>query len=265
VSNSPLDHALYPEHDPKLVVAGVMGHSEKEGVICFQVKSVILGNNSFQGQSLKITARSFLWPTGLVSSEEGTSCILVLRPWDVKGDEEWYLYTVVPGRKKDYPRARDSLAARAVLADELLAQLETEKSKNRQRWLLQQLTPVLARENANAVKGFLKSRDPWVRRSALAALVYATEEGKYLEALARDVQSYFAKTKDVKWVDGLDPGVRMHPKTLLLEHYFFLDRTTWTWGTRWDEREADKHLRILNGMLDKGIIEEWVRKELVGE
>jgi hypothetical protein len=43
----------------------------------------------------------------------------------------------------------------------------------------------------------------------------------------------------------------MRPKTLLLEHYFFLEKRTWTWGTRWDEQEAEKHLRILKEMLVK--------------
>lgn len=57
----------------------------------------------------------------------------------------------------------------------------------------------------------------------------------------------------------------MHPKTLLLKHYFFLEKSTRTWGTRWDEREADKHLRILEGMLKTRVIEDWVRKQLMDE
>ena len=57
----------------------------------------------------------------------------------------------------------------------------------------------------------------------------------------------------------------MRPKSLLLEHYFFLEKSTWTWGVQWDEEEASKHLRILEGMLEKGVVEDGVRKQLTGE
>jgi hypothetical protein len=264
-SNCRLDHALWPEHDPKVVVAGEIRPSDNDGELRFRVRGVILGAESYKGQRLRIPVGSFLWPNTLVPFEKGTFCILVLRPWNLNKGYEWYLYTVVPGRKKDYPHARDTLRARAVLAEELLDQLKSEKSAARQRVLLLQLAPVLTKDKAKAVEEFSKSSDAWVRRSTLAALVYATEETKYLEAAAKDVQAYFARTKDAEWVDGLEEGVRMRPKTMLLEHYFFLEKSTWTWGTRWDEREAEKHLRILKGMLKKGIIEDWVRKQLMDE
>jgi hypothetical protein len=264
-SNMRLDHALWPVHDPKVVVAGEISPGDKDEELRFRVEGVILGAESYKGQSLRIPVGSFLWPRTLVPREKGGFCILVLRPWNRNNGYEWYLYAVVPGRKKDYPRARDTLAARAVLAEELLAQLKAEKSAARQRVLLLQLAPILAKDKAEAVEGFLKSSDAWVRRSALAALVYATEQPKYLELMAKDVQAYFVQTKEKEWVDGLEGGVRMHPKTLLLEHYFFLRNRTWTWGTQWDEQEAEKHLHILDGMLKKGLIEDWVRKQLMNE
>jgi hypothetical protein len=259
--NCPLDHALWPEHDPKLVVSGEIGKIDEDGVMRFRVNRVILGAESYQRKTLKIPVKSFGWPETLVPFRKGIVCILVLRLWDRK----YYLYTVVPGRDREYPCVGDTKEAREVLAEELLAQLKAEKSEVRKRALLLQLAPVLAKDKAGAVEGFLKSTDTWVRRSALAALVYATEEAKYLEAMAKDVQTYFEQTKEAEWVDGLEPGIRTHPKTLLLEHYFFLEKSTWTRGTRWDEREAQKHLRILKGMFDKGVIKDWVQKRLVDD
>src|SRR5262249_29252009 len=147
--NSRLDHALWPEHDPKLVVSGEIGLIDEDGVMRFRINRVIFGDNSLQGQGLKISVKNFIWPETLVSSQKGAFCILVLQPWNLNG-YEWYLDTVVPGRKKDYPRARDTQAARAVLAEELLAQLKTEKSETRQRALLLQLAPVLAKDKAKA-------------------------------------------------------------------------------------------------------------------
>jgi hypothetical protein len=264
-SNCRLDHALWPEHDPKLVVAGEIGLRDEAGSLRFRVAGVILGANSYWGKTLELPVKSFLWPETLVPCRKGTPCILVLQPSQGKHDKEYSLFTVVPGRKKAYPRARDTKAARGILAAELLAQLEAEKSKARQRELLLQVAPVLARDKVRVVEGFLKSPDPWVRRSALAALVYATEAPKYLEAAARDVQDYFAQSKGFKWVDGFQRGVRMRPSMLLLEHYFFLERSTWTGGTRWDEEEAKKHLRIVHAMLDKKFIGKWTRKQLLGE
>lgn len=262
--NSRLDHALYPEHDPKVVVAGEIRPSNKVEELRFRIHGVILGAGSYKGKTLRMSIGSFAWPSTLVPFKKGAFCILVLRRWNLNG-YDWSLYTVVPARKKDYPRARDTLAARAVLAGELLAQLKVEKSTVRQRELLLQLAPVLAKEKAKPVEEFLKSPDAWVRRSALAALVYATEEAKYLEATANDVQDYFTRTKGKEWVKGLEEGLRMRPKTLLLKHYFFLEKSTWTWGTRWGEKEAAKHLRILKGMLKKGVIEDWVRKQLMDD
>jgi hypothetical protein len=263
--NSRLDHALWPEHDPKLVVAGEILAGDKPGTIRLRVRGVILGAEFYKDKILDIPIGSFMWPEALVSSQKGTFCILVLLPSKEKQKEEYYLFTVVPGRKREYPRTADTKAARTILADELLAQLESEKSETRQRALLLQVAPILLKDKAAPVEKYLKSTDPWVRRSALSALVYATEDPKHLAALARDVQDFFSRTKRAEWVDGLEPGVKMSPKTLLLEHYFFLEKATWTWGTRWSEEEANKHLRILKGIQDEKVIEEWIQRRLLGK
>jgi hypothetical protein len=263
--NSRLDHALWPQHDPKLVVAGEIEPGDKPGTIRFQVGGVILGAESYKGKTLAVPVESFLWPKDLLSSQKETSCILVLRPALGEQGEGYTLYTVVPGRKKDYSRAADTKAARAILADELLAQLAAEKSEARQRALLLQVAPILLKDRAALVEKFAKSTEPWVRRSALSALVYATEDPKHIAALARDVQDFLSRQKGVEWVDGLEPGVSMRPKALLLKHYFFLEKSTWTWGTRWGEEEAEKHLRILKRIQEEKVLDDWVLKLLLAE
>jgi hypothetical protein len=263
--NSRLDHALWPEHDPKLVVAGEIGAADADGVFQFRVTSVILGADAYRGQTLTILANRFDWPQTLAPNEKGASCILVLRPWTEERAVKYYLYTVVPGRKRDYRKAAGTVDARTVLAEELLAQLKEEKAEKRQRVLLLQLAPVLSKDKADAVAGFLTSADPWVRRSALAALVYATEDPKHLESVAKDVQEYLTRMKTTEWVEGLEPNTQTSPRTLLLNHYFFLEPGTWTWGTRWDEKEADKHQRLWNAMLRCKVIDEDVRKRVVGK
>ena len=108
-TNSRLDHALWPEHDPKLVVAGEIGAVDGEGALQFRVTGVILGADAHRGQTLTIPAKSFLWPQTLVPLEKGTSCILVLRPWEENGAIRYHIYTVVPGRKRDYRTAASSV------------------------------------------------------------------------------------------------------------------------------------------------------------
>jgi hypothetical protein len=52
------------------------------------------------------------------------------------------------------------------------------------------------------------------------------------------------------------------PYPYSFNHYFFLENRSWTFGSRWDEKEAEKHLRILNTMLKLNIIDKKVAKIL---
>jgi hypothetical protein len=258
-----IDHALWPDHDQKLVVAGEIVAVTSKREFRFQVADVILGADSYRGRTLTIRT-SVIWPEALTPFQKGTSCLLLIRPSKGRLIEEYHFSAVVPGQVQDYPAAADSLEARTVLADELLAQLMIEKSEKRQRALLLQLAPILSKDKAESVEGFLSSADPWVRRSALVALVYSTEDPRFLEAAAKDVQAYFDETKEVEEVESLKMGGwRVSPQSLLLEHYFFLARRSWTWGSMWNEMEAEKHLRIVDGMLKLKIFDEATRKRLL--
>jgi len=175
---------------------------------------------------------------------------------------------VVPGRNRTYPRAADLIAARGVLLDELLAQLPNEPSAIRQRLLLLQVAPILTQEKSGAVVSFVTNNDASLRRSAIAALVYATEKQEFLEAAATDIHDFFDRTLKAKPVDGVDNlgrKVQYHPRSLLLQDYFFLEPRTWKWGSMWNEREAEKHLRIMNGITEFKVIDEAAKKWLLGE
>jgi hypothetical protein len=260
-----LDHALWPDHDQKLVLAGEIFSVTSKREFRFRVAGVILGADSYRGRILTI-GTSVIWPETLTPFQKGTFCILLVRPSKGMLSEEYHLSAVVPGQVRDYPRAADCVEARAVLADELLAQLKAEKSVKRQRAMLLQLAPILVKDKAESVEGFLSSADPWVRRSALVALVYATEDSRFLEAAAKDVQTYFSETKEIEQVESFERGGRqVSPQSLLLEHYFFLAPRSWTWGSMWNEKEAEKHLRILDGMLKFKILDEGSQKRLLGK
>jgi hypothetical protein len=277
--NHRLDHALWPDHEPKLVVAGeirkldlkkwpenVLDGPGRDVTVHFKIESVILGPKNRQGQTLTLPATAFIWPDDLVPLREGTHCILVLRESSVARQEASSITAVVPGRKRQYQPAADSIAARQTLAEELLAQLAAEKSPRRQRALLVQLAPVLKKEQAKAIEEFAQSKEAWVRRAALACLIYAAEDPKHLKIAAQDVQDFFQEFKGKQFISDLgEPETRYAPTALLFDHYFFLEPRSWKWGSRWTEEEADKHLRILRAMLQFGIIDAAARKILEGK
>ncbi|MCI0357045.1 MAG: hypothetical protein L0211_00985 [Planctomycetaceae bacterium] len=259
----PLHHALYPQHDQKLVVAGKIVEITNDREFRFLVADVILGDESVAGQTLPI-ANNIVWPESHAPLQKGTACILLLDRARGRARDKHHVVTVVSGRLRGYPLAADTLDARSVLSEELLAQLKSEKSAKRQRALLRQVAPILAKEKSEAVEGFLTSDDPWVRRAAIAALVYATEEPKFLEMAAKDVQEYFKQFPGEE-VEGPDSGVRTRPDVFLFGYYFFLVRRSWTWGSMWNEKEAEKHLRIVDGMLKFKILDEGTQKRLLGK
>jgi hypothetical protein len=88
-------------------------------------------------------------------------------------------------------------------------------------------------------------------------LIYATEDKAYIRLAAKDVQKFLSTTNEDDLIDGT-----FAPYPYFFNHYFFLEKRSWTFGSRWDEQEAEKHLRILNTMLKLNIIDKKVAKIL---
>ncbi len=107
------------------------------------------------------------------------------------------------------------------------------------------------------MRPFLKSKNAWVMRAALGVLIYAAEEEKDIRQMAEDVQLFFSTTKSSDLIQN-----KYAPHPYYFEHYFFLEKRSWTWGSRWNEDEANKHIQILNAMFDTGIISDEVQKIL---
>jgi hypothetical protein len=81
-----------------------------------------------------------------------------------------------------------------------------------------------------------------VRRSALAATLYATEDDASAVAIGQDLGSFFEKGAGGSCLPH--PEAYCGPMSRLLRTYFFLDPRSRTWGSRWDEEEAAKHARL---------------------
>lgn len=240
-----LDHALYPPHPPKLVIAGEIkqvkeGPYTRDRELSFEVERVILGDQSLAHTEVFVPIGAFEWPEVLVPCSIGTYCILVL--------DNRFLYSVVPSSRGRTRTATDQADALHVLEEELLQALESETSMSRQIAILLQLAPILRSENTDTVIPFVEARDPWIRRAALAALIYATEQPDYIKLAAEDLKDLFA-----------DKSSKFEK---FIEYYFFLESRSWKWGSQWNEEEAAKHIRIWKAMLLTGEIPSEIAKAI---
>jgi hypothetical protein len=267
--NHRLDHSIHAEHDPKLIVSGRIITTEvkprpaaldsypADVSFQFKVTAVVLGGKNYEGRTIAIPATSFDWPESLVAFKPGVRCTLVLRPSRDEDDERYEIDAVVPANSDDLPTAEDGEGAKRILEMEILAELRKEERPERQRALLVQVAPILTKEHSSIVIPFVDSRDVWVMRAALAALIYATEAPEYIRTAAADAEHFFTTTK---------PDDLIHNKygaySFFFEHYIFMDKMSWKWGTRWSEIEGDKHLRILDAMFATGLVRDEVKKLL---
>ena len=233
--NEQLDHAIYSRHDPKLIVAGHIAATDirprppvvedypADVSFRFTVTTVILGQQTYKGQTLVIPATAFHWPAGLLAFREGVRCALVLRTdWGDKRDG-YYLCSVVPLSKETLRTAKDGEDAKRILAAELLLELKNETSANRQRHLILQVSPILQKAESKALVPFLKSHDTWLRRAAIAGLTCATKETKYLTMAHQDIEQFIKTTGAFSTIKDLDGGrgdYVLYP--LLFSHYSFL-------------------------------------------
>jgi hypothetical protein len=255
--NQRLDHALYPEHPPKLVVAGeikkIKGRMYDDRELSFDIRGVILGAPALARTTITVSTAAFDWPEDLVPDAVGSFCILIL---DKKS-----LVAVVPAAKGNFRVATNQVEALQILEEGLINVLCSETSVSRQKAILLQLATILHRENVSSVVPLLKAEDQWVRRAALAALIYATADYEYIRLAAADIKAFFA---DESISECLKKQKRVslacEPAGKFMENYFFLASRSWKWGSRWNEEEAAKHLRIWKAILSTGEISEEVSK-----
>ena len=253
--NARIDHALSEELDPRLVVAGTIASVQPFESFSFLVDSVVLGSPQYRSQTLVVPVSFFAWPAELLPLRADGPCALVLAKAVGTEPESFYPLSVVPLANPSLPSAADGEQAKAILAREILAQLPDENNPRRQRALLLQLAPILPPDLAESVAPFLESPDPSVVSSALAALVYSTENPEYLRQAALDVLQFLPRSPA-----NPDAPPNLRP---LFESYFFLDPRSWKWGSRWNDDEARKHLRILDALFSTGLVHADLRQLLL--
>jgi hypothetical protein len=267
VSNQRLDRALYEKHDPKLVLAGrvtafnentevvagggtrLTGRVKIDFVLTFHVDGVLFGD--FKGDTLNLRVSSFEWPTVLVPQEAGASCILIL---DRRSDGQTWLCSVVPAKAGKFEAAKDYSTLRTVLSKQILGQLSQEKNPVRQFRLIEQVGPILEKDQAKEVEPFLQSKDVWVRRAALGAVTWATMDPKRITEMDREVATFFGG--DLKeLVPGFEPGVSFAPVPLFMKAYFPLECG---WSAEEDARKAPL-LPVFRRIADDMRADPWTR------
>ena len=267
--NTRLDRAIYAGHDPKLIVAGQIVKKDVETLpdqvfhtrgpasvsFRFEIAAVVLGEEKYDGQTLTIPATSFMWPSDLVSFQKGTDCVLVLHTEWGQNRDGYNLCSVVPVSTTALRTAEDGEEAKTILAEQILAVLKSERSANRQRHLIQQVSPILPKAASDVLVPFLKVANVWLRRAALAGLVHATKHPKYLRMAHQDIQQFIETTDASSTIDNLEHGRGYAPFPLLFSHYFFLS-VGWS---REDDAAAAAYLPLFRLVAQSKQIPEWTR------
>jgi hypothetical protein len=246
--NGRLDRAIRDEREHTLVVAGRITRIERgpapdtfvfagTGQIDadFHVDSVILGDAALKNRLLPIDVTDFIWPDQLVPFKVGATCIFVLDSHYKRKSGRYPFSVVAPTSKTDLPAAVDTESAKHIIAEQILAELKAETNPKRQRVLIIQALPILTAKQAEALVPFLDNDDPWVKRSALAGLLWATGRPEYIERSIADIKQFLDTNALNQHIDGFEQGTKILPQFMLFEVYFFLPLGG---GREEDERAA---------------------------
>jgi hypothetical protein len=272
--NARLDHALYDEHRPKTVAYVYIEKKEVEqpadsmvfmgpikSVAYFRVKSVIMGTDSLQDQLLKIETTFFIWPEDLVDYAANNRCILILDRY--AGEKDYRIVSVVPAYHDHFIQTTTNTAVLKILEAEILESLQHEKNEVHQAAFIHQAGPVLSKENVKTVMPFLQSGNIWVRRSALAAAVYATENQGLLEILASDIEGFFSQYDNEKeTIKNIEGTSGYAPYPYYLQYVFFIDSGSMRWGSRWDENEATRNQKLYHKLIGTGRISKKIQDRI---
>lgn len=263
-SSMRLDHALWHGHDPKLVIAGQIKDAKKREdnamfidsprslneKLIFDVKDVILGDESLEGKLLDIAISAFRWDESLVPLKQNSFCILIL-----KSKEDLFLQAVIPSSDQKFLPAKDGEEVKRILAEVLLEELHKETSPTRQRKLILQMAPILTEKESEALVPFLETEDIWLKRAALAGLLYVTEEDRYLKMVQDDLENFIQSIKPGGTISGIDEAMT-DPYALLFTHYFFFNSVDWS--NEENEKNA-KFLPLFRFIAGGEKVPEWVR------
>lgn len=283
-SNSRIDHALYDSHDPKLVVSGRIsaiisqdsaalinymdGPTGPESIE-FTVEHVIMGKSIYKDMRLEIPILSFNWPDELVKLEKGQYCTVIVK---VNGNKlaDCTIEVVVPYNEnhfQSFPKNELEVATNSItrkfFEGQLLAELSTEKNVKRQQALLEQIGPITSAENESKIAQFLNSENEWVKRAALASLVFSTQKKAYVNELALDINMFFSKyTSNEKMIGGTLEYSNYSAWYLYYRFVFFLDPGQRKWGSRWDENEARTNEILVEKLKATGHLSKKVQSAL---
>jgi hypothetical protein len=274
-SNQPLNHALYAGHDQKLIVHGKImkvyvqempetniGFSPPDCTLHFQVSDVIMGSEHYKSHTFEIAITSFIWPENLVELKAGVNCFLLFdAPKDKKNPKS--IVTVVPSVSKKFNPITTNEQARDLFIKEIIAALNItalKKSTDSKEIsaLLCQVAPILKPEFEKDILPYTKHENIWVKRAALAGLVYATQKVEYIKMVAKDAEAFFSIHKENDLIAGQEKDQSYAPYPYYFRYLFFLEKRSWTWGSRWDESEAEKHQSIMTVIRKTGLVSDAV-------
>jgi len=189
--------------------------SDFQGPMTFSisVQEVVYGNAALKGRELR-RQESFEWPVNLLPLEKDRVCIFL---FDKHG-----LANVIPLHNAEVGRAETPAEAKPLMLKELLDELKAEKMALRQRLLLLMAYPIMSAKDAAVLEPYLDSKDEWLRRAALVALMELTHDEKYIAMAADDIRNYLRTHREnQRFADyqSWEKGSDYHPYYAFFEYY----------------------------------------------
>lgn len=217
VAIGPLDELINRE-DSVVVVAKMKSLSKKQKRYVdrfrkFKIKiiRVVKGNPKNVPRSLSVFTH--VWPYDLeLPLESGAQAFFVLRKTQEKGYIiEPHKRAIIPVVTKNLPEKITQENLFAVMVDNLLLSLSSAEFQFTKAQILRLIADICPEEKLNIFVPYLKSKDIWVRRAALGALIKLSPKPRYLEAAKKDFADFLGSA--VKYIEtpygGKTPATRL--------------------------------------------------------
>ncbi len=215
--------------------------------ITFRVDGVLVGPPELKGELLLL--KNPVWNQQLVPIAMGECCVLFLRlirrdSEKETGEEKIVLREIhrvdgiapwggqeLPHFKQERlaPNAKEKKEIKKILLRECLASLQKAKDPRRQREIILAISSIASPQEAALFLPYLESDDEWLRRAALNALLFATQEERYVAAAAADLRSFFDQHLPQEIWREDDDHDRIYSR--LSKYYSCLDRRNETGET----------------------------------
>lgn len=208
-----LDYYLSAKHPPEAIIVGEIVEinvdpqntsgffiGQAQNTFRIKIDQVLWGQQDLTAKTLKIKYPTFDNPLfdPAIPYRVGTVCILIM---GYQQDDFYWLNAVLPALQKNFEKIPDLLSAKKFVTKTLLGALANAKSSQEQLQIVNMVAPLLTANESEALIPFVDSPDLSLRRAAVAGLLHATKDPKYLSIVLDDVDHFISTaTQEIHFI-----------------------------------------------------------------